>query len=182
MQAEQISRRYAAALFGVVTERNMLAQAEQELGQLDALLKADPTLMNILQAPDILDQEKESLLRRVFANRLSPVFIEFMQLLLDKHRIGYLHGMIEHFLGLAAESRGQLTARVTTAVTLTDDERKKLKEQLQTKTAKSIELDETVDPRLIGGMIVVLKDRIIDGSIRHQLSLLRDELMKATTA
>ena len=182
MQAEQVSRRYAAALFGVVTERNMLAQAEQELGQLDALLKADPTLMKILQAPDILDQEKEGLLRRVFANRLTPVFVDFIQLLLDKHRIGYLHGIIENFLGLAAETRGQLTARVTTAVTLTDSERKSLIEQLQTKTAKSIELEETVDPRLIGGMIVVLKDQIIDGSVRHQLSLLRDELMKATTA
>ncbi|MDD4051662.1 MAG: F0F1 ATP synthase subunit delta [candidate division Zixibacteria bacterium] len=182
MQAEQISRRYAAALFGVVTERNMLARAEEELGQLDVLLRADPTLMKILQAPDILDQEKESLLRRVFANRLSPVFIEFMQLLLDKHRIVYLHGIIEHFLGLAAEARGQLTARVTTAVTLTDDERNRLIEQLQTKTAKKIELEETVDPRLVGGVIVILKDEIIDGSVRYQLSQLRDELMKATTA
>jgi F-type H+-transporting ATPase subunit delta len=182
MQAEQIARRYAEALFGVVIQRNMLTQAEQELGQLDALLTSDPTLMTILQTPDILDQEKEGLLKRVFAGRLNPVFVEFMQLLLDKHRIGYLHGIIGNFLDLAAESRGQLTARVTTAVALTDDERNRLKEQLQTKTAKSIELEETVDPRLIGGAIVVLKDQIIDGSVRHQLSLLRDELMKATTA
>lgn len=160
----------------------MLAQAEQELGQLDALLKADPTLMRILQAPDILDREKEELLRRVFTGRLTPVFVDFIQLLLDKHRIGYLHGIIEHFLGLAAETQGRLTARVTTAVTLTDDERTSLKEQLQTKTAKSIKLEETVDPRLVGGVIVVLKDQIIDGSVRHQLSMLRDELMKATTA
>jgi F-type H+-transporting ATPase subunit delta len=182
MQTEQIAKRYAAALFAVVVGRGILAQAERELMDVDALLKRDPTLMQILQAPHLLEQDKAETLRRVFTGRLHPVLVEFMALILHKHRVGYLHGMIEHFLDMAAEAQGRLTARVFTAVALNDGERQKLIAQLRAKTDKTIDLDETVDPRLVGGMIVVLKDRIIDGSVRHKLLLLREELMKVTVA
>ncbi len=178
MQIEQLSKRYATALFNVVVERDLLAQAERELADVDALLKRDPTLMQILQAPHLLEQDKADMLKRVFTGRLHPVFIEFMLLVLDKHRIDYLHGIIEHFLALAAEAQGRLTALVTTAVALTDSERRDLKERLQAKTARTIELEEKIDPRLVGGVIVVLKDQIIDGSVQHKLTLLRDDLMK----
>lgn len=182
MQTEQIAKRYAAALFAAVVERGILAQAERELMNVDALLKQDPTLMQILEVPHLLEQDKADTLRRVFTGRLHPVLVEFMVLILHKHRVGYLHGIIERFLEMAAEAQGRLTARVFTAVALTDDERRKLVAALQAKTAKTIELDETVEPRLVGGMIVVLKDRIIDGSVRNGLSRLREELMKVSVA
>lgn len=182
MQTEQIDRRYAAALFAVVVERKTLAQTERELTEVEALLKQDPTFMEIMQAPHLLEQDKEATLRRVFAGRLQPVLVAFMILLLHKHRIGYLPGIIARFLEDAAEAQGRLTARVMTAVPLTDDERRDLIAQLRGKTAKTIDLDETVDPRLVGGMVVMLKDRILDGSVRNKLSLLREELMKVTVA
>lgn len=182
MQTEQVAKRYAAALFAAVADRNILVQAERELTEVAALLQRDSTLMQILEAPHLLEEDKADTLRRVFTGRLHPALVEFLLLILHKHRVGHLHGIIERFLEMAAEAQGRLTARVWTAVPLTDDERRKLIAELQAKTGKTIELDETVEPRLVGGMIVVLKDRIIDGSVRQKLLLLREELMKVTVA
>ena len=182
MLAQQVAKKYATALFNIVREKDMVDKAFEQFEKLDELVKKDDTLLHFLLAPHILDQQKVALLREVFTSRLDPLFLEFLLVLVHKHRIGYLHDIIEDFRGQVAEARGMIVSRITTAAPMTDDARTRLIERLQAKTGKTIELDEKVDPSIIGGMIVILGDQIIDGSIKNKLSLLREELMKLKVA
>jgi len=182
MLAQQVAKKYSTALFNIVREKGMVDKAYEQFEQLDNLIKQDDSLLQFLLAPHILDQHKVALVRDVFAERLDPLFLQFLMVLIDKHRIGFLHDIIEEFRARVAEAYGIIVARVTTSVRMDDSARRKLVEKLAAKTGKKIELEEKIDPSILGGTIVVLGDQIIDGSVKHKLSLLRDELMKLKVA
>jgi len=182
MLAPQVAKKYATALFHLARDRGLIDQASDQFAHLDQLLVSDATLVQFLLAPHIREQEKTALLRTVFGNRLEPLFLEFLLLLVDKHRIGFLHDIIIHFRALVAEERGLIIARVITAVPLSETERRDLVIRLRRKTGKIVELDEKVESSILGGMIVILKDKIIDGSVRHKLTLLKEELLKLKVA
>jgi F-type H+-transporting ATPase subunit delta len=178
MLAHQVAKKYSTALFNIVREKGLIDEAYGQFEDLDNLVKADKSLLRFLLAPHILDQHKVALIKDVFGPRLDPLFLEFLLVLIDKHRVGFLHGIIEEFRELVAEERGMIVARVTTVKPLNDSQRGALIDRLKSKTGKSVELDEKLDPSILGGMIVILGDQIIDGSVRHHLSLLKEELMK----
>lgn len=178
MLAQEVAKKYSTALFNIVREKGLIDVAFEQFENLDKLVNNDPSLLQFLLAPHILDQNKVALLKDVFKERLDPLFLEFLLVLVQKHRIGFLHEIIEEFRYRVADARGMLVAKVTTAVPMNDRDRADLTAKLAAKTGKSIELEETVDPAIMGGMIVILGDQIIDGSVRHGLSLLKDELMK----
>ncbi len=182
MLAQQVAKKYSTALFNIVREKGLIDQAYQQFEQLDNLVKKDKSLLQFLLAPHILDQNKIALVKDVFGTRLEPLFLQFLLVLIDKHRIGFLHDIIEEFRARVADARGIIVARITTAVPLIDDARASLINRLKAKTGKTIELEERVDPAILGGVIVILDDQIIDGSVRHGLSLLKDELMKLKVA
>ena len=182
MLAQQVAKKYSLALFNIVKEKGLMDQAYEQFEDLDNLIKSDDTLLDFLLAPHILDQHKLALVRDVFGPRLEPLFLEFLLVLVDKHRIGFLHEIIEEFRARVAEERNMVVARVTPSKPLTDNERQNLIARLKSKTDKSIELEEKVDPSILGGMIVILGDQIIDGSVKHHLTLLRNELMKLKVA
>lgn len=178
MIAHEVAKKYSTALFNIVKEKGLIETAYQQFEELDNLVRTDDTLLRFLLAPHILDRQKVGLVRNVFGPRLDPLFVEFLLVLVKKYRIGYLHEIIESFRKLVADERGMIVAQIVTAQPLTDAERSDLSTQLQARTGKTIELEEKVDPSILGGMIVILGDRIIDGSVRCSLGLLKEKLMK----
>jgi F-type H+-transporting ATPase subunit delta len=182
MLAQQVAKKYSTALFNIVREKQLVDQAFEQFEQLDNLIKKDESLLQFLLAPHILDQDKISLVKEIFGTRLEPLFLQFLLVLIDKNRIGFLHEIIEEFRAKVAEARGIIVAKVTTSLPITDQARAKLIDKLHARTGKTIELEEKVDRKIMGGMVVILKDQIIDGSVKHNLSLLRDELMKLKVA
>jgi len=182
MLAQQVAKKYSTALFNIVREKKLVDEAYEQFAQLDHVVKSDKTLLQFLLAPHILDQDKEAAVKEIFGPRLEPLFLEFLLVLINKHRIGYLHDIVEEFRELVAEARGIAVARVTTAIPLDDQARSRLIEKLKAKTGKTIELEERVDPTILGGMIVILGDQIIDGSVRNELSRLKEQLMKLKVA
>jgi F-type H+-transporting ATPase subunit delta len=135
-------------------------------------------MLNFLSAPQVLDETKKSLLRKVFTERIDRLLVEFLVVLVDKNRIGYLPEIIDEYARLVEAEQGVGRVTVVTAVPLNDAERKKLSAKMVAKTGLKIVLEEKVDPAIVGGMIVVLHDEIIDGSIRHGLNLLKEQLEK----
>jgi F-type H+-transporting ATPase subunit delta len=182
MLAQQVAVKYSTALFNITRRKNLINQAYTQFEQLDTIIKEDKTLLQFLLAPHILDQVKIKVVKDVFGPRLEPLFLEFLLVLIDKHRIGFLHEIVREFRALVEEARGVIKAHVTVTRPLTDDDRRRLIERLQAKTGKTIELIEKVDPGILGGMVVILKDQIIDGSVKHKLAILREELMKLKVA
>jgi len=182
MLAQQVATKYSTALFNIVREKNLVDRAYEQFEQLDIIINRDRTLLQFLLAPHILEDKKAALVREVFGPRVERLFLEFLLVLLEKHRIGFLHDIVREFRKLVEEARGIIKTRVVTAQPLTDDEQKRLVERLEARTGKTIRLVPRVDPSILGGMIVILKDQIIDGSVRHKLSILKEELMKLKVA
>ncbi|MFH1700496.1 MAG: F0F1 ATP synthase subunit delta [Candidatus Zixiibacteriota bacterium] len=182
MLAHAVAKKYSTALFNIVSEKSLIDEAYHQFEELDALINKDRTLLQFLLAPHILDQHKVALVQDVFKERLNPLFLEFLLVLIRKHRIGFLHNICEEFRERVAKARGMLVAKVTTVTPMNDEERRRLTEKLTTKTGKIIEIEEKIDPKILGGMIIILGDQIIDGSIRHHLATLKEDLMKLKVA
>ena len=134
--------------------------------------------MNFLKAPQVLEENKISLVRDVFKERLNDLFVEFVVVLIEKGRIGHLRGIIKEFNYLVETEKGIGRVTVLSAQKISESQRQALVEKLVKKTGLKIILEEKVDPSIIGGMIVKMYDQIIDGSVEYGLKMVRDKLEK----
>ena len=141
MLAQQVAKKYSTALFNLVMEKALVDQAFEQFEQLDNVINSDKALVQFLLAPHILEQDKISVIREVFGSRLEPLFLEFLLVLIDKHRIGFLHDIIEEFRERVAEARGIIVARIVTALPMDDTMRTGLIAKLRAKTGKTIDYE-----------------------------------------
>ncbi len=173
-----VSRRYAQALFELAVQANDLHRFEQELQLVADSLTKNPDLQKVLFQPQISAGNKKELLRSVFAGRLSAQMQNFVELLIDRRRQDFIVDIYHEFKKLADNERNILEARIKSAVALGDLQQKQLQSNLVKLTGKSIRLVAEVDPSLIGGVVVKIGDRVIDGSVAGRLAKLRDTLVQ----
>lgn len=174
----EVAGKYARALFLSARERNLLDTIYEQMRDLRVMVIKDRTMLNFLGAPQILEKAKKDMIREVFSPRVERLLVEFLVLLVDKRRVNFLVEIIDEFERLVEAEKGVGRVTVVTAVPLTDDERSRLSQKMATKTGLKIILEEKVDRSIIGGLIVILHDEIIDGSIRHGLNMVREQLDK----
>ncbi|MEA3297595.1 MAG: ATP synthase F1 subunit delta [candidate division Zixibacteria bacterium] len=178
MIAQEVAKKYASGLFLSVKEKGAIDQAYDQLRDLESFLATDPTFMNFLVAPHVLDEHKLTLVRDVFTDRIDRLFVEFLIVLVRKHRIGYLHEIIDKFVRFVEYEKGIARVTVITAVSLTDSERQNLTARLATRTGHTIKLEEKTDTEIMAGMIIILHNKIIDGSVRRGLDLIEGQLTR----
>lgn len=178
MIAAEVAKKYAKALFLSTDQRGLVEQAYEQFSGLKQVLEADDSLLAVLGSPRIDDRQKLDLIQAVFGDRLEKLFVEFLSVLVRKRRAGYMVEVIDEFNRLVEFKKGISRVTATTAVPLTEAERERLLKALADKTGKKIELESKVDPSIIGGMIVIMHDEIVDGSVRYGLELLEDQLQK----
>jgi F-type H+-transporting ATPase subunit delta len=178
MLAQEVAQKYAHALFLSAKEKGLIDKAYEQLSDLKNYLESDPTLLDFLKAPQVLDEHKQALVQKVFSSRLERLFVEFLLVLVQKHRIGFLPDVIDEFTRLVEAEKGIGRVTIITAVPLNEAERSELITNLAAKTGLKIELEEKIEPRIIGGSIVILHNEIIDGSVRRGLDLLEEQLEK----
>lgn len=182
MLGPEVARKYSQALFDSAKQQNLLVQADEQFLALKAVLEKDRSLIDFLAAPQVSDDRKVALIKDVFGKRMERLFVEFLLVLAEKHRIVFLPEIVDEFDRLVKAEQGIAKVTVTTAIPLTSGEEKELTERLTRKTGMKIELDKRVDPAIIGGVIIIMHDQIIDGSIRHGLNLIWDQLEKVKVA
>jgi F-type H+-transporting ATPase subunit delta len=173
----RIVRRYAGALFGAASKAGLVDRIESDLGLVSYALETSPKLMDAVRSPVLPPHAKRELIRAVLGDKLHETTLSYLYLLVDHNREEAILQTEEEYVVLANEARGVVSAEVVSAVALTEDEEVRLREKLSAITGKSVELDKRVDPELIGGVLVKMDDRVIDGSIRGQLEALRDTLV-----
>lgn len=171
-----ISKRYAVALFNAAVRQDIAEQIQEDLSSIAELMKANPGFRYFLLSPQVLTNDKKKMIVDVLAERSAGLFIKFLMLLIDKKRLEFVGEIAESYTYLFEQLQGILEARVITAVPLDADLEQQTVEKLEAETGKTIRLVKTVDPGIIGGMIVILEDTVVDGSIRHQLDTLRKSL------
>ncbi|HET9766800.1 MAG TPA: ATP synthase F1 subunit delta [Thermoanaerobaculia bacterium] len=173
----RIARPYAKALLGVAGSLEEAAQVRDQLAAFAATLGTDAKLRAFFANPGLPLDAKRRVLDRL-AERLSllPLSRRLLQALVSRHRLGNLDEVVAG-IGAAIQARqGVAVATVTTAEPLADDERSQLRQVLEGKVGKRLELRETVDPALLAGFVARVDSQLFDGSLRGQLDRLAKEL------
>ena len=178
MLSQEVAKKYSNALFLSVQEKGLIDEAYEQFNSLKELIANDNTLVNFLSAPQVSDENKLALVRNVFEPRIEKLFVEFLVVLVNKNRVKFLPEVIDEFDRLVEAERGIGRVSVITAIPMTDAERTKLKSKLHAKTKLEIVLEEKVDPSILGGMIIILHNEIIDGSVSHGLNKVEEQLTK----
>jgi F-type H+-transporting ATPase subunit delta len=170
-------RRYAEAAFQLATRDGSIETWRRELEQAGAA--TDGQLMDVLANPALPLDERLEAANRVFAN-LGQSVRNLIFLLVRRHRIEQLPRVVAEFIRLDDRRQGIVHANATSAAPLTDLEVKALTARLEQMTGGRIALETDVDAALLGGLIVRVGDRLIDGSVRGRLERLRNQLVAGT--
>lgn len=176
-----VARRYAGALFALGKKQgtDALDAHGQCLGELAGIIRAQPKLAMTLKSPVIGISEKKALLDAILKQLPADATMRnFCFLLADKKRLDMLCGIAEWYGIMLDEINGVLRGRVTTAIKLKPEAQTRLKDDLEKKLGRAIELKFSVDPEILGGMVLTVGDKVLDSSLRAQLGILRETLKK----
>jgi F-type H+-transporting ATPase subunit delta len=169
-----LAERYAAALFDLADERRMLDQVATDLRELRAMLQASGDLLRLIRSPVLSrDQQAQAILIVAEHARLSQLVRDFLAVVARNRRLFAVPAMIEAFLAKLAARRGEVTAEVVAAQALSEAQLAALNEQLRRSIGSRVSIDIRVDPGLIGGLVVKLGSRMVDGSIKSKLQRLQ---------
>ena len=171
-----VGARYAEALYEIAEREKAVDTIEQELQAVDAIIRENRDLQKILYHPRVTPEDKKSLLGDLLSGKISAVTLEFLKLLVERQREQFLSDIVSYYTNLANKARNVAEAGVSSAVDLTAGEKQLLADLLNKLTGKKVETSYKVDPSLIGGIVVRIGDRVIDGSIRTRLATLREHL------
>ena len=169
-----LAERYAAALFELADERHALDIVASDMRELRAMLHASGDLMRLVRSPVLSRAEQGKAVAAVAEQAgLSQLTRDFLAIVARNRRLFAVPAMIEAYLDKLAERRGEVTAEITAAQALTQAQQSALTEQLRRVVGSRVAIDVRVDPSLLGGMIVKLGSRMVDGSLKGQLQRLQ---------
>lgn len=178
-----VSSNYAKALLHVVQKSGVaLAAAQEEARELRSLITQTPRLRVFLEGPQFREEDKERVVANVFRGQLSELLYQFLLLLLRRDRIKNLLDILNAFDYLVELEEGLTPGSVTTAVELSEEERRRLQQSLESSFGLKLNLRFKVDPDLIGGVKVQYKDILIDTTIQTHLGDLRQRLLHTRLA
>lgn len=175
-----LSGRYASALFDLAAEQGIVSAVESDLDKVEAALDQSPEMHALTTNPQVSRSEAQKAVWGISAVLgISELTQNFLGVLAQNRRLGHLPGMIRAFRTIAAAQRGEVTAEVTSAHALSDAQLENLRQKLTAREGRTVKLTTRVDPDLLGGLVVTLGSKRIDGSIRTRLNSLAHAMKTA---
>ena len=172
----QLATKYARAIFEIAQEEEKLDAYDKDLKQIQADVFSLPEAVKFFQNPLIPHQAKKDLLTKAIDKGMSEDVVNFLMLLVDKNRIGIFNEIYEIFTGLKNQEQGILVADVVMAFPLTKTQENQLTKKLAAITGKKIQIRKHEDKKILGGLIVTIGDKRIDGSAAGRLRNLQSTL------
>ncbi|MDQ7824812.1 MAG: ATP synthase F1 subunit delta [Candidatus Eremiobacteraeota bacterium] len=177
MLSDSIAERYAQALFQTALEKGAVKVWGTHLKSVMNTILASSFLSRALEHPQIPCEVKKDMLKKVFSESLPPQVLNFLYLLIDKRREGYLESIEKKYDEMVQNYEGSVAVQVTVAVPLTASLKKSLTAALSKYTRRKVLLETRVEPGLIGGVVVRLEGTIIDWSLAGQLEALHERML-----
>jgi F-type H+-transporting ATPase subunit delta len=169
-----LAERYAAALFELADEGHALDVVAGELRELRAMLTSSGDLMRLVRSPVLSRAEQGKAMAAIAESAsLSKLTADFIAIVARNRRLFAVPAMIEAYLAKLAERRGEVTAEITAAQALSEAQQSALGDQLRRVVGGRVAIDVKIDPSLLGGMVVKIGSRMVDGSLKGQLQRLR---------
>jgi ATP synthase F1 delta subunit len=175
---EEIASVYARSLFEVAKEQDKLDEIREQLGQVADALDADRELQIFFFSPYFSTEEKQDGLRKVI-DGAEPAVLNFLELLVENHRTPALFRIRHEYDELWERENKLLPVEITSAVELDDEIARRIGDEIGEQTGQRVELTKTVDPDIIGGLVLRVGNSILDASIRNRLDNLRKNVAKA---
>jgi F-type H+-transporting ATPase subunit delta len=171
-------RMYARALFEAARDRNRVDAVREELGDFVAAQRDVPELRELLRNPQLDPRVKASALGELLGGE-EELVRNFLLLLVEKGRVAEIEEIAREFERLVAQAEGILDVELTTAVELSDEEARDVIEQIAQASGRKVAATRSVDPDLIGGIVLQAGSMRLDASVRGRLNRLRTELKSA---
>lgn len=171
--------RYAEAFYNIAEEHNKIDEYQQEL---ELVVKTIEEMENLREYMDhflIPVDAKKEVISKIFADNISVMTLNFLHMIIDKRREAYLDFIVEEYQELTDIYHNISKAELISAQEVPEDAVQDLVEKLSISTGKIVQLKQTIDPLLIGGIKIRIGDQIIDATVAKKLEMLKTQLKEA---
>jgi len=172
-----VARRYLAASLEAAERAGLRDELGRQLTRLRPITEAAPELVRLLAHPTMRLERKLAAVERLLGEPLVAPLRDLVALLIDNDRLKVLRAAADVYQELVDEAQGVVRAHVTTAMPLPDDQAERLRAALRGWLDADVVLDPRVDPQTIGGIVVAVGDRTLDGSLRGRLQRIRARIV-----
>jgi F-type H+-transporting ATPase subunit delta len=175
MAIEKNSIPYAKALFSLATDKKNTAQVKADAMALIAIVKGNADFKDIIKNPTVSNTTKADLIQKLFSGKIQVETLNFLQLLIKKGRLGQLASICEAIIFLVNQAENLTQVKLTTATAVSDNE----KSQIASKFLgdRKYEIENVVNPSIVGGFVLEFDNKILDNSISTQLQTLKNNLI-----
>ncbi|MEO7218899.1 MAG: ATP synthase F1 subunit delta [Gemmatimonadaceae bacterium] len=178
-RSNPVSRNYAEALLALATKAENREGFGAMIRDVANAISDDPTVKLFLESPRVSYERKNAILAQAFGDRVPRVFLRFLQTIVRNRRQMMIPEIATEYAGLLDAKEGRVHAEVTLARQASDEERARITAQLSRVLGKQVMPQVTVDPAIMGGVIVKVGNTVMDGSVRRRLNKLATR-MRAT--
>jgi F-type H+-transporting ATPase subunit delta len=176
-----IGKVYAASLFQLAQQQGAGEAVRDELNELAAFVDGNQLFADFLSNPTVDVEARKNVIEKAFRGRLSDIVVDTLQVMNRGNRMVLVGALAAAFAGIHEERAGGVAVQVQTAVPLSDAARTRLQAVISKKTGKNAKIKESVDPNLLGGLVVRVGDDKLDGSVARKLAeLLANMLDRAS--
>jgi F-type H+-transporting ATPase subunit delta len=169
--------KYAHALFAEAQSKNEVRACQQGLEEISRIVRSRDSLRRILIHPFITPAEKQKLTHSALGEYHTPLLERFMEMIIRRRRFDLLPLIVDEFQEAVDRSQGVQALKVKVAYPLNDSQQKTLQQKLETWLKSKVRMQVTVEPDLIGGVVVQTRDRELDQSVRTQLKRLKQAMI-----
>lgn len=179
MRESTVARSYAETLFELGERQGRREEFTDAVDELASLLDGEPRLQAFLESPLVETAAKKGVLRRALAERVPPLFLNFLLVVLEKRRQRLLREIAREYHAILDERLGRLHVQVTLAREPDERVEREIASDLSARLGRQVIPHVEVNPQILGGIVVRYGDRVLDGSVRRRLVALRRRLNEA---
>jgi F-type H+-transporting ATPase subunit delta len=161
---------YTDALMSLAQSQNLVDEFGSNCADLIELLESSPELNQILANPIVKNADKKVILTKIVGDKVHPFMANFLMILVERRRIGYLSGICQRYQAALRDLKGIVLAEVTSAIALTEAQTQSVNDRVKAMTsATGVEIVAKIDPEIIGGVIIKVGSQVIDSSLRAEI-------------
>lgn len=177
MYQSQINVRYAKSLFLFGEEKKIIEELEKDIDLIYQAFNEVESLNILLEHPTIKSSKKRAILNDLFGKKIHKHTLSFLDLIIKNKRENHLKNICRNFIDIYRKHKGIKKAVLTTAYKLTEEDKIAIIKNIEDKFVATIELQEHVDEKIIGGMIIQVDDKQLDLSVAKQINKLRNDFL-----